>query len=122
MAVYLLATLDTKGDEAAFVRDELRREGVEVVLVDTGCLGLAKVAADVAREDVFRAAGTTLEALQQGNDRGEAVTAAARGAEAIAVACTELPLLAALEDYPVAAFDVVQLHVEAALDRAMASG
>ncbi|PTM98587.1 aspartate/glutamate racemase family protein [Mycoplana dimorpha] len=45
---------------------------------------------------------------------------AARGAEAIAVACTELPLVAAMEAYPVTAFDVVQLHVEAALDRAIA--
>lgn len=45
---------------------------------------------------------------------------AARGAEAVAVACTELPLVAAMEDYPVTAFDVVQLHVEAALDRAIA--
>ncbi|MDR6756020.1 aspartate racemase [Mycoplana sp. BE70] len=45
---------------------------------------------------------------------------AERGAEAIAVACTELPLVAAMEDYPVAAYDVVQLHVEAALDRAIA--
>ncbi|MBD9371451.1 amino acid racemase [Rhizobium sp. ARZ01] len=44
---------------------------------------------------------------------------AGQGTEALAVACTELPLVAGMEDYPVAAFDVVQLHVEAALDRAI---
>ena len=84
MTVLLFATLDTKGDEAAFVRDELRANGVDVTLVDTGCLGAPKVAADIAREELFRAAGTTLEALRAKNDRGEAVGAAARGAEELA--------------------------------------
>ncbi|SOC35426.1 aspartate racemase [Rhizobium subbaraonis] len=45
---------------------------------------------------------------------------ASRGAGAIAVACTELPILAELDAYAVPAFDVVQLHVEAALERALA--
>jgi len=84
MPVLLFATLDTKGDEAAFVRDELARAGVCVALVDCGCLGEAKVAADVPRAEVFRAAGTTLEALRARGDRGEAVSAAARGAEVLA--------------------------------------
>ena len=45
---------------------------------------------------------------------------ASRGAGAVAVACTELPVLAELDAYAVPAFDVVQLHVEAALERALA--
>src|SRR5262245_57147648 len=84
MPVYLFATLDTKGDEAQFVRDELARAGVQVKLVDCGCLGQARAKADIERDEVFRAAGTTLEKLRERGDRGEAVTAAARGAEAIA--------------------------------------
>jgi uncharacterized protein (UPF0261 family) len=84
MAVYLFATLDTKGREAGFMRDELARAGVTTVLVDAGCLGEPQVRADVEREELFRAAGTTLEALRARGDRGEAVSAAARGAEALA--------------------------------------
>jgi len=84
MAVYLFATLDTKGREAAFVRDELRRSGVETLLVDCGCLGDPAVAPDVPREEVFRAAGSTLEALRSRGDRGEAVTKAAEGAAVLA--------------------------------------
>lgn len=84
MTVYVLATLDTKGREAAFVRDELRAAGVEAMLVDCGCLGEPAVAADVARDEVFRAAGTTLEAVRARGDRSEAVTQAARGAAALA--------------------------------------
>ena len=83
MSVYLLATVDTKGHEAAFVRERLRQLGVEVVLVDVGCLGEPQVAADVSRADVFSAAGTSHAALVEKNDRGAAVAAAAEGAAAL---------------------------------------
>ncbi len=84
MAVYLFATLDTKGDEADFVRGELARAGVETVLVDTGCLGEPRVRADVSREQLFEAAGTSLSAVRAAGDRGNAVTLAALGAERLA--------------------------------------
>lgn len=80
MAVYLLATLDTKGIELDFVRNELRRCGLASVVVDAGCLGEPAITPDVSREQVFVAAGTTLAAVRERNDRGEAVTLAAAGA------------------------------------------
>ncbi len=80
MSVYLLATLDTKGVEAAFVRNRLRELGVDVVLVDTGCLGPAPTIADIPREEVFRAAGSSLDEIRSRKDRGVAVTMAATGA------------------------------------------
>ncbi|MBI3819512.1 MAG: Tm-1-like ATP-binding domain-containing protein [Planctomycetes bacterium] len=83
MPVFLIATLDTKGAEAAFLRDELGNAGVDVRVVDAGCLGAPVGRADVAREQVFAAAGASLATLQQKNDRGLAVDAAARGAEAL---------------------------------------
>jgi uncharacterized protein (UPF0261 family) len=79
-SVYILATLDTKGQEAAFLRDILAGQGIGVVLVDTGCLGTPATAADVTREEIFRAAETTLDELRELADRGRAVTAAAKGA------------------------------------------
>ncbi len=84
MSVYLFATLDTKGIEACFVRDALRALGLGVTLVDTSCIGAPKVAADIKREAIFEAAGTTLAALQKQNDRGAAVDTAARGAAVLA--------------------------------------
>ena len=78
--VYLLATLDTKGHEAAFVRDVLRRLKVAVKLVDTGSLGVPSVRPDVKREALFAAAGTTLAAVAARGDRGAAVNLAAAGA------------------------------------------
>ncbi len=83
MPVFLLATLDTKGVEADFVRDVLQDAGVAVRVVDTGALGAPAIAADVPREEVFRAAGTTLAEVVRRRDRGQAVTAAADGAAAL---------------------------------------
>jgi len=79
-AVYLLATLDTKGAEAAFLRDRIVEAGLPVRLVDVGSLGVPSTIADISREDVFRQAGTSLEQIQGRADRGEAVTAASEGA------------------------------------------
>jgi uncharacterized protein (UPF0261 family) len=79
-SVYVLATLDTKGVEAAFVRDQLARLKVPAQIVDTGCIGAPAVEADIPREEVFQAAGTSLAAMRAKNDRGEAVKAAAQGA------------------------------------------
>ncbi len=78
-SVYLFATLDTKGPEAAFVRDRLRELGVPVKLVDCGILGPPAVAPDVERARVFDA-----ERFRALGDRGKAVTAAAEGAARLA--------------------------------------
>jgi len=83
MTIYVLATLDTKGPEAAFVCDRLRELGLAVMLVDTGCLGEPTVPADVSREQLFAAGGMSLAELRQQNDRGAAIAAAAQGAEAL---------------------------------------
>ena len=83
MSIYLLVTLDTKGPEAAFVRDRLKELGLEVTVVDTGCLGAPTFSGDVTREQVFTAAGLSLTDLVKKNDRGAAVTEAAKGAAKI---------------------------------------
>lgn len=79
MSVFLIATFDTKGPEATFVRDLLVGYGVDVRTVDAGCLGEPSLAADIAREQVFEAARTTLAKMQELGDRGEAVTRAVAG-------------------------------------------
>jgi uncharacterized protein (UPF0261 family) len=83
MPVYLIGTLDTKGQEIAFVRDELRALGLNVAVVDAGCLSPSTIPADIPREAVFDAAGTTLADVRAANDRGHAVTTAARGVAVI---------------------------------------
>lgn len=83
--LYVLATLDTKGLEADYVRGLLRQWGHRVQLVDCGCLGESGVAADVPREALFAAGGFDLGELRASGDRGAAVSAAAAGAAAFLV-------------------------------------
>lgn len=79
----LLGTLDTKGEEYAFVRGLLQDRGLDVLLVDAGILGEPKVAPDIARDAVAAAAGHDIAALAAAGDRGVAVAAMAAGAAEI---------------------------------------
>jgi uncharacterized protein (UPF0261 family) len=79
MAVTLIGTLDTKGVEIAFLRDRIRAAGLPVTVIDAGVLGPPHFPPDIPREEVFAAAGTSLAAVQQTRDRGQAIEAAARG-------------------------------------------
>jgi uncharacterized protein (UPF0261 family) len=79
-SVFLFATLDTKGREADYIRTLLMSWGIAVTLVDVGVVGAPTAVPDVTRDRIFELAGTTLAAVQQRRDRGEAVTAAAAGA------------------------------------------
>jgi uncharacterized protein (UPF0261 family) len=80
MPVLLIGTLDTKGTEVRFVRDLLREAGVPCTVIDAGVQGPATFAAEISREEVFRAAGTSLVEVQRAGDRGRAIAAAATGA------------------------------------------
>src|SRR6201995_600908 len=82
-AVLLIGTLDTKGEECAYVRDRLRAHGCAVLTVDVGVLGRPSYGADVTRERVADAAGTDLATLARGGDRGHAIEAMGRGAAAV---------------------------------------
>jgi uncharacterized protein (UPF0261 family) len=79
-----VAALDTKGDEARLVRDTIAARGQPVLVVDTGVMADPGFAPDVPAADVAAAGGTSLDALRQKGDRGEAIAAMARGAAAVA--------------------------------------
>ncbi|KQQ05891.1 MULTISPECIES: Tm-1-like ATP-binding domain-containing protein [unclassified Rathayibacter] len=81
--VVLLGTLDTKGEEYAFLRDRLRSAGVDSIVIDVGVLGAPSLEPDVDRETVAVAGGSTLAALVAGGDRGAAMAVMAAGATMI---------------------------------------
>ncbi len=83
MAVVLIGTLDTKGRELAFVRDLIRAQGVETLVIDAGSQGPPFFEPDIGRDEVFRRAGTSAEAVIGQGDRGEAVAKAAEGVAAL---------------------------------------
>jgi uncharacterized protein (UPF0261 family) len=83
MPVVLIGTLDTKGHELAFVRDLLHGQRLETLVIDAGSMGPPVFLAEISRDEVFRRAGTSAEAVRERGDRGAAVADAARGVAAI---------------------------------------
>ena len=80
--VVLLGTLDTKGHEYEYLRDRLRAQGVDAVLLDAGVFE-PLVGADVGQDEVAAAAGADLAALREEGDRGAAVDAMGQGAAVV---------------------------------------
>jgi len=83
MSVVIVGTLDTKGEEIDFARDVILAQGVDVHVVDVGVMGDPEFEPDTSASDVAEAAGTTLEALREAGDRGEAIEAMGEGAATI---------------------------------------
>jgi uncharacterized protein (UPF0261 family) len=81
--VALIGTLDTKGDEIAYVRDRLRALGARPLVIDTGILGEPGCAADVPRAEVAAAAGDDLEGIRAAGSRGAAVERMTHGVRAV---------------------------------------
>jgi uncharacterized protein (UPF0261 family) len=84
MPVLLIGTLDTKGTEIAFVRDRLRAASVATLVMDASVLGEPAFKADISRENVYDAAGTSFERVKKDADRGKAIESAAKGAAKLA--------------------------------------
>ena len=83
--IVLIGTLDTKGIEYDFIRQKLLAAACRVILVDAGVMGSPQVKPDVTRETVAHAASVVVADLAAAGDRGAAVMAMTRGAEAIAL-------------------------------------
>lgn len=86
MNVFLPGTFDTKGIEFAFLKSILEQQGIRCICADAGVLHTPSLAPDISREEVFSAAGTTLEKVLLEKNRGKAVEAAAKGLARIALA------------------------------------
>ena len=78
--VLVVATMDTKGEEATFVEQCLQEAGVNALILDAGIRGRCDRPVAVTREEVAGLAGTTLEAVQALGHEGEALGAMIQGA------------------------------------------
>jgi uncharacterized protein (UPF0261 family) len=81
--VALVGTLDTKGEDFAFLAARLRAAGVGVIVIDAGTGAPDGLIPDVDGEAVAAAAGTTRAELRAAADRGRAVTEMGRGAAVV---------------------------------------
>jgi uncharacterized protein (UPF0261 family) len=85
--IVIPVTLDTKGEETEFIRQEIERKGLETVVIDVGVLGRPSTKADIPRQEVARAGGKSIEELvgaaERGADRTEGTNVMIRGLQSI---------------------------------------
>jgi uncharacterized protein (UPF0261 family) len=81
--IAVLGTLDSKGEEHAFVAALIAQHGHKPLLIDVGTGGPATVQPDITREQVAAAAGIELATLMAKKDRGECVVAMTKAAPAL---------------------------------------
>ena len=82
--IAVIAALDTKGEEAGFVRDIIERRGHRCLLIDVGVLGRPAVESGIDRDHVVRAGGSTLADLQREANKANAMDVMTRGVATVA--------------------------------------
>ena len=81
--VVIVATLDTKGKEFAFVKELIEKEGLNTLVVDFGVMGKPEFAPDITSDEVVRHGGGDLAALSTGEHKDEAMKVMAAGLKAV---------------------------------------
>ena len=81
--VVILATLDTKAEEAEFLRDQIAALGGTATVIDLGVVGTPGLVADVGREEVAEAGGGKLAELLKAPTREAAGPVMVAGATKI---------------------------------------
>jgi uncharacterized protein (UPF0261 family) len=83
--ILMVGAFDTKGPEYAFLRERILARGHEVLAMNTGVIGEAEAfAVDVGADEVASAGGSSLAALREAGDRGEAMKVMSEGAAVVA--------------------------------------
>jgi uncharacterized protein (UPF0261 family) len=78
--IVVLGTLDTKGQEAQFLREQIEAAGDLALVIDVGVINQPAARADITREQVAAAGGTLLADLLAHPDREVAAPVMAAGA------------------------------------------
>lgn len=81
--IAVLATLDTKGQESAYLRQRIEALGARAHLIDIGVVGEPGTASDVSREQVAQAGGVELAELLKDVTRQKASPVMVAGATKI---------------------------------------
>ena len=84
MTILIIGAFDTKAPDYGFVRDQILSRGLNVMTMNTGVLGTTDLfPVDVEADRVAKAGGTSLKALRDKQDRGEAMKVMAAGAPVV---------------------------------------
>ena len=78
--VAILATMDTKGAESNFMRQEIEKLGGKALLIDMGVIGKVTVPIDISSDEVARAGGGSMQAILENPTRQDATPILIAGA------------------------------------------
>ena len=67
-AVLLIATFDTKAEEALYLKEKIESLGCGVLMMDTGILAETGKPTDVTRDEVAKAGGASIDELIASRD------------------------------------------------------
>jgi uncharacterized protein (UPF0261 family) len=81
--IAIVGTLDTKFEEMGYIRDFIEQRGHNALIVDGGILGNPPFQPQMTRQEIAKAAGTTLEAIIAFGDEGKAIAKMTEGASKI---------------------------------------
>ena len=81
--IAVIGALDTKGEELRFVKEEIERRGHKVLMIDTSVIDEPLIPPDIPSREVAEAGGSSLAALRERRDRGEAMKVMAKGAAVV---------------------------------------
>ena len=82
--ILLLGTVDTKGDEIAFLRQCIEQAGCRALVMDVSVLGRGGFAPDIANTEVAAAAGMTLQQAAASGNENTSMRVMAQGASLLA--------------------------------------
>lgn len=88
--IAIVGALDTKGEEYAFLKNEIEKLGCQTFVINVGVLGKPAFPPDVSSEEVAEAGGKSLSELIQLEDRGTAMDIMVRGVEKISAKYYEM--------------------------------
>ena len=78
--IIILSTLDTKGDEAAYLKQRIEAEGFRVTLLDTAIGGEPSMPADISAKAVAEAGGGNIHEIRSSKDTGHVTPIMIKGA------------------------------------------
>lgn len=79
-SIVILCSLDSKGKEAAFLKDRIEAHGAKAILVDISIGGEPSITPDITSEDVAKAGGGNIFEIRATKDTGRVTPIMVKGA------------------------------------------
>lgn len=80
-SIAIIGTLDTKGDQVAYLKEQIEKRGHRTVVIDVGVLGKPGCEPNITKHEVANAAGMTLDEIIAMGEKGHEIKSMDKMAE-----------------------------------------